>query len=146
MLKKEQILVVEDDPQVAEILQWNLYAEGYLVKVVEDGLRALRAFDEERPALVTIDLNVPTVSGFRLVQLFKRHAPDLPVVVVTASMFEEAEDAAQAGADDFITKPFDPYQLVRRVNFLLRRSGVSPNVSQQPPALPKRVSLSVRAS
>ena len=146
MLKKEQILVVEDDPQVAEILQWNLYAEGYLVKVVEDGLSALRAFDEERPALVTIDLNVPTVSGFRLVQLFKRHAPDLPVVVVTASMFEEAEDAAQAGADDFITKPFDPYQLVRRVNFLLRRSGVSPNVSQQPPALPKRVSLSVRAS
>lgn len=146
MLKKEQILVVEDDPQVAEILQWNLYAEGYIVKVVEDGLRALRAFDEERPALVTIDLNVPTVSGFRLVQLFKRHAPDIPVVVVTASMFEEAEDAAQAGADDFITKPFDPYQLVRRVNFLLRRSGVSPNVSQQPPALPKRASLSVRAS
>ncbi|HUX86499.1 MAG TPA: response regulator transcription factor [Chloroflexota bacterium] len=122
MLKRERILVVEDDPQVAEILQWNLFAAGYAVTIVHDGLAALRAFDEERPSLVTIDLNVPTVSGFRLLNVFKHSAPDVPVLVITASAFEEVEDIARDGADDFVTKPFDPHQIVRKVEFHLRRS------------------------
>jgi len=139
MLKSERILVVEDDPQVAEILQWNLYAAGYRVTVVEDGLAALRAFDEERPALVTIDLNVPTVSGFRLVELFKRYAPDVPVLVVTALMFEEAEEIARAGADDFVTKPFDPYQLVRKIEYHLRRQDAPRPATPLPAqALPRK--------
>lgn len=122
MLKRERILVVEDDPQVAEILQWNLYAAGYPVTIVQDGLAALHAFDEERPSLVTIDLNVPTISGFRLLNVFKHSAPDVPVLVITASAFEEVEDIARDGADDFVTKPFDPYQIVRKVEYHLRRS------------------------
>lgn len=127
MLKSERILVVEDDPQVAEILQWNLFAAGYPVTVVEDGLAALRAFDDIRPALVTIDLNLPTVSGFRLVELFKRYAPSVPILVVTALAFEEAEEIARAGADDFVTKPFDPYQLVRKIEYHLHRQ-LSPRI------------------
>jgi DNA-binding response OmpR family regulator len=119
MLKDQRILVVEDDPQVAEIIEWNLFAAGYAVTVVPDGLAALRAFDEERPALVAIDLNLPEVSGHRLVELFKRQAPDVPVLVVTASAFEEAEDTAHAGVNDFITKPFDPYHLLQKVDYHL---------------------------
>ncbi len=119
MLKDQRVLVVEDDPQVGEIIQWNLFAAGYPTTVVEDGLSALRMFDEIRPALITIDLNVPEVSGFRLVELFKRHAPNVPVIVVTALAFEEAEEIARVGVDDFVTKPFDPYQLVEKVDYLL---------------------------
>lgn len=133
MLKNERILVVEDDSQVAEILQWNLFAAGYRVTVVQDGLAALRAFDEEHPALVTIDLNVPTVSGFRLVELFKRYAPSVPVLVVTALTFEEAEEIARAGADDFVSKPFDPYQLVCKIEYHLQRKN-TPRIAAAPTA------------
>ncbi|HVC34063.1 MAG TPA: response regulator [Chloroflexota bacterium] len=135
MLKNERILVVEDDPQVAEILQWNLFAAGYQVTVVQDGLAALRSFDDERPALVTIDLNVPTVSGFRLVELFKRYAPSVPVLVVTALAFEEAEEIARAGADDFVTKPFDPYQLVRKIEYHLHHKA-SLQITEAPTSPP----------
>ena len=115
-MSNERILVVEDDPEFAEVLQYNLTAAGYEVVVAHDGLEALRSFDAQRPSLITIDLNVPTVSGFRLVELFKRNAPDIPVVVITASAFEEAEEVIRSRVDDFLTKPFDPEVLVHLVD------------------------------
>ncbi len=118
----ERILVVEDDPQVAEIICWNLRAAGYPVTVVADGLAAIQAFDREHPALVTVDLMLPSVSGFRLVALFKRERPEVPVLVVSALTFEEADDAARAGADDFVTKPFDPRTLVEKIDYHLHRA------------------------
>lgn len=124
----ERILVVEDDPQVAEIIGWNLLAAGYLVTVVTDGLEAMQAFDREHPALVTVDLMIPSVSGFRLVALFKRERPEVPVLVVTALTFEEAEETARAGADDFITKPFDPGILVQKIDYHLHRAPVPSDV------------------
>ncbi len=120
---KAKILVVEDDPEIAEALQLNLESAGHQVLVATDGLEALRIFDQERPDLATIDLGLPKVSGFRLVELMKRPVPPgpVPIIVVTALSFEEGEDAARAGADDFITKPLDPRDLVRKVEFLLAR-------------------------
>ncbi len=146
MLKTERILVVEDDPQVAEILQWNLFAAGYQVTVVQDGLAALRAFDDERPALVTIDLNVPSVSGFRLVELFKRHAPQIPILVVTALAFEEAEEIARAGAEDFVTKPFDPYQLVRKIEYHLHRDKTAPSTPPPLSPTPSRIKPAIEVA
>ncbi len=119
MPRSNHILVVEDDPHVAEIIQTNLLAAGMRTTVVPDGLEALRAFDEKSPTLVTMDLNVPEVSGFRLLRLFKKFAPQLPVIVVTASEFQEAEEIARAGADAFITKPFEPERLVYMIRDLL---------------------------
>jgi DNA-binding response OmpR family regulator len=140
MAEKERILVVEDDPAFADLLQLHLAAAGYVVRVSVDGLAALRAFEEERPALVTLDLALPAISGFRLVQLFKRRRPEIPVLVVTALAFEEAEDTAYAGADDFLTKPFDPDQLVQKVEFHLRpsRRRPSPAVPTAGPSSPSR--------
>jgi DNA-binding response OmpR family regulator len=129
MYGTERILVVEDDPQVAEIICWNLFAAGYAATLVADGLDALRTFDEEHPALVTLDLLIPTVSGFRLVELFKRERPQTPILVVTALTFEEAEEAARSGADDFITKPFDPRTLVQKIDYHLRRLRLPAAVS-----------------
>lgn len=135
MLKDQRILVVEDDLQMAEIIEWNLSEAGFSVTVVNDGVTALRKFDEERPSIVTIDLNVPEVSGFRLVKLFKRFAQDVPVIVVTAASFEEAEDIARDGADDFLAKPFDPKQLVKKVEYHLAQ-GRRINTAALVPARP----------
>ena len=138
MLKDQRILVVEDDLQMAEIIEWNLSAAGHPVTVVNDGVTALRKFDEENPGVVTIDLNVPEVSGFRLVKLFKRYAPDVPVIVVTAASFEEAEDIAHDGADDFLAKPFDPRHLVQKVDYHLERvrQKREARVMPPPPTIP----------
>jgi DNA-binding response OmpR family regulator len=146
MLKDQRILVVEDDLQMAEIIEWNLLAAGYPVTVVNDGVTALRKFDEELPSVVTIDLNVPVVSGFRLVKLFKRFAPNVPVIVVTAASFEEAEDIARDGADDFLAKPFDPRQLLQKVDYHMERAGRAhgtPVLPTPPTILPSRLTVKV---
>lgn len=136
MTAKKRVLVIEDDPQLGDIIQWNLRLAGFEPILVDDGLAALVSFDRDPPALVTIDLNVPSVSGFRLVEIFKRHAPHVPVIVVTALSFEEAEDTARAGADDFVNKPFDPQQLLQKVAYHLNQ----PRSFDQllPTALPSR--------
>jgi DNA-binding response OmpR family regulator len=86
-------------------------------------LEALYALDRITPQAVLLDLNVPQVSGFRLIQLLKQRAdtPQVPVVVITALSFQEAEEAVRAGADDFVTKPFLPEEVVGRVDRVIAR-------------------------
>jgi DNA-binding response OmpR family regulator len=121
--KHRKVLIVEDEPGMAEILRLNLQLSDYDVTIAPDGLQALQAFEELKPDLVTIDLNVPKLSGFRLFRLFKQAntTTPVPVVVITASDFEEAEEVVDAGADDFVTKPFDPAELIGKVDFILSR-------------------------
>jgi two-component system response regulator AdeR len=138
MLKNERVLVVEDDAQLAEVIEWHLFVAGYPVTGVDDGLAALHAFDELHPALVTIDLNVPEVSGFRLLTLFKRRAPDVPIIIVTGSTFEEVEEIAKAGANDFITKPFDPYELVQKIQYHLNQLDRRPDDFPGAPSIGER--------
>jgi DNA-binding response OmpR family regulator len=133
------ILIIEDDPQVAEIIECNLRAAGIRTMLVTTGLDALCALDRVHPSLVTMDLNLPEVSGFRLLRVFKKYAPHVPVIVVTAYQFQEAEETAQAGADDFITKPFDPANLVKKIQRLLDRpaaSAVRPTLESEGSRLP----------
>jgi len=120
------ILVVEDDGDLAEIIECNLLGAGYAVVTAADGLHALQVFETVEPRLVILDLVLPTISGFRLIQLFKRLRPDTPVIVATALQFEEAEDAVRAGADDFVTKPFDPSVIIAKVNHFLNLANQRP--------------------
>lgn len=122
---KPKILIVEDEPGMAEILRLNLQASNYGVVVAADGLRALQVFESEAPDLVTLDLDVPKVSGYRLIRLFKQagSSSPVPVIVITASDYEEAEEVVDAGADDFITKPFDPAELVEKIDYVLSRNS-----------------------
>src|SRR6266545_1765635 len=92
------------------------------ILIVEDEA-ALYELERESPTLVLLDLHLPQVSGFRLIQLLKQRAdaPRVPVMVITALSFPEAEEAVRAGADDFITKPFLPDEVVTRVERLLER-------------------------
>ncbi len=122
---KGQVLVVEDEPGLADVLAVHLQASGYEPVIASDGLEALYALDRATPRAVLLDLHLPQVSGFRLMQLLKQRpdAPRVPVIVITALSFQEAEEAIRAGADDFITKPFLPAEVVTRVDRVLERAG-----------------------
>lgn len=123
--ERPKILIVEDEQGMLDILLENLVDAGYEVVVARDGVQAWQTFERERPDLVTLDLNIPKMSGFRLIQLLKQGLPpqyeSVPVIVVTGLDYEEAEEVAMAGADDFITKPFDPLELVGKVQAVLAR-------------------------
>jgi DNA-binding response OmpR family regulator len=111
------VLVVEDEPGLTEVLALHLRAAGYDPVVAGDGLEALHALDRTIPVAIVLDLHLPQVSGFRLLEVLKQR-PDtasVPVLVLTALSFAEAREVARAGADDFLTKPFDPTEVVRRV-------------------------------
>ncbi len=118
-MAQRTVLVVEDEPGLAELFRLNLEAAGYHVLVAEDGRSGLDLFRTSHPALVTLDLKLPEVSGFRLIKLFKQPPDAVPVIVVTALDYTEAEEVVRAGADDFLTKPFEPATLVERVRFHL---------------------------
>src|SRR6266545_705708 len=120
---RRRVLIVEDEPGLAEVLSLHLAAAGFETGVCHDGLSALYELERTAPSLVLLDLHLPQVSGFRLIQLLKQRsdAPRIPVMVITALSFPEAEEAVRAGADDFITKPFLPDEVVTRVERLLER-------------------------
>ena len=122
------ILVVEDSFPLMEAMALTLEGLGYRVVRASDGKEALDKFEAEDPDLVVLDLKLPVVSGFRLLRIFKGSADGrkVPVIVVTAMDFEEAEEVAAAGADDFLSKPFHVDQLVRKVRFILGQPQLSP--------------------
>jgi DNA-binding response OmpR family regulator len=144
MTPRGDVLVVEDDPRISQLLTWKLREAGYPVTVAADGLAALRAFDTAPPALVTLDLTLPAVSGFRLIHLFKRDRPEIPVLVVSGLTFEEAEEVARAGADDFLTKPIDLAALLRKVEYFIHRHGA--HHEGEPPGPERRMLYSALTS
>ena len=119
------ILIVEDDAAIVTLLSYNLEAAGFRPIVARDGAEGLLKVEEEAPDLVILDWMLPLVSGVEVCRRLRR-APatrDLPVIVLTARG-EEADklQGLDSGADDFITKPFSPAELVARVRALLRRA------------------------
>lgn len=122
---KPNILIVEDDAAIVTLLSYNLEASGFRPIVARDGAEGLLKVEEEAPDLVILDWMLPLVSGVEVCRRLRR-APvtrDLPVIVLTARG-EEADklQGLDSGADDFITKPFSPAELVARVRALLRRA------------------------
>lgn len=118
----ERILIVEDDPQIAEVLTAYLRHEGYQTTHCLDGEEALRVFRQWQPALVLLDYMLPRLSGSDVLAAIRR-AGDVPVIMVTA-VNEEAEKlgALRYGADDYVVKPFNPKEVVARVRVVLRRT------------------------
>jgi DNA-binding response OmpR family regulator len=132
---KGAVLLVEDESGLADVLAVHLQAAGYAPVMAPDGLTALHALDRTLPAAVVLDLHVPQVSGFRLLEVLKQRpeTAGVPVLVLTALSFAEARGVARAGADAFLTKPFDPAEVVRRVERLVHGSSAS----NSPPRLAK---------
>ncbi|MEV7069882.1 MULTISPECIES: response regulator transcription factor [unclassified Streptomyces] len=117
------VLVAEDDEMQAELIRRSLLAEGHTATVVHDGRAALDAVRRVAPDLVVLDLMLPVIDGFGVCRVLRRDA-DVPVVMLTA---RSAEDdvllGLELGADDYMTKPYSPRELMARIRTVLRRSG-----------------------
>ena len=135
------VLVVEDDPTVAEVVVSYLRHAGLEATHVDDGAKALPAFKATSPDLVVLDLMLPNVDGLEICRQLRALDPPanaVPVVMLTA-LGEEGDRVAGlvVGADDYVTKPFSPRELVLRVQSVLRRSAAArePAPPGQPPEL-----------
>jgi DNA-binding response OmpR family regulator len=116
------VLVVDDDPTVSDVVRRYLERAGLGVTLAADGPAGLRAFEAERPDLVVLDLMLPGLDGLEVCRRLRARAGDVPIVMLTA-LGEEADRVLglQLGADDYVTKPFSPRELVLRVQSVLRR-------------------------
>jgi DNA-binding response OmpR family regulator len=120
-----RVLVVEDDPTVAEVVTRYLEREGFAVESVGDGNEALARTDAQLPDLVVLDIMLPGLDGLEVCRRLRSRAP-IPVVMLTARGTEEDRVLGlDLGADDYVSKPFSPRELTARVKAVLRRAGGS---------------------
>ena len=126
-----RILIVEDEPSLADSVRYNLEREGYEVTIATDGRVAIEAFRSEHPALVILDLMLPEISGLDVCRTI-RDESDVPIIMVTAKDSEaDKVTGLELGADDYVTKPFSVRELVSRVRAHLRRAKMRvPDVTQ----------------
>jgi DNA-binding response OmpR family regulator len=116
-----QILVVEDDRKTADLIKLYLERAGFEVRVAHDGQRALEMVDQQRPDLLILDLMLPKVDGLDVCMAVQA-VNAVPVIMLTARTTEDDKLAGlESGADDYVTKPFSPRELVARVRAVLRR-------------------------
>lgn len=126
------VLVVDDDPYVSDVVARYLERAGYQVTRARDGPEALAEFHRDRPDLVVLDLMLPRIDGLEVCRRLRRQAGTVPMIMLTA-LGEEADRVVglQLGADDYVTKPFSPRELVLRVQSVLRRTA-GPATSPEP--------------
>jgi DNA-binding response OmpR family regulator len=125
-----RILVVEDDPSVQKALKRLFETEGYMVEVQNNGKSALESFQASPPAMIILDLRLPQLSGSDLCKVVKAETPTLPIVVLSAT--SDVSDKVlllELGADDYVTKPFSPRELLARVRAALRHTSRTASVS-----------------
>lgn len=121
---KKTILVVDDEADIRDLLRYNLEQEGYLVDIAEDGQRALDKISQQKPDLILLDLMIPGVSGLDLCKHMKKHShlETVPIIMISAKSSEtDVIVGLELGADDYITKPFSPKEVVARVKAIFRR-------------------------
>ena len=120
------MLTIEDDPDIRQLLQTLLRREGYEVSEASSGRDGLRAFHETRPDVVILDLGLPDLDGWQVLERI-RDMSEVPVLVVTARSSERDKvRGLNAGADDYLTKPFSQVELLARLQAIRRRRGVAP--------------------
>lgn len=123
-MRDDYILVVDDEEDILELIEYNLSKEGYSIECVTSGEAALDMIKQRRPKLILLDLMLPGTTGIDVCKIVKQHpnTRQIPIVIVSARG-EEADivTSLELGADDYITKPFSPRILMARIRALLRR-------------------------
>jgi DNA-binding response OmpR family regulator len=128
-------LIVDDDRVLADVVAFTLRRQGFQVILAHDGEAALRCWVEEQPDLIVLDVNMPKMNGFEVCRRI-RDVADIPILLLTVrSEEDDIVRGLELGADDYITKPFSPRQLVARAQAILRRAGktLTPAVRQVGP-------------
>src|SRR5512140_737180 len=130
-----QIVIVEDEPNISEVVSLYLNRAGYQVQVYSDGLAAQEGFSHGTPDLVILDIMLPGVAGFSLIHTL-RDRSEVPIILLT-SRREESDRIAglELGADDYVVKPFSPQELVSRVRAVLRRVSKEGKDSTEAPVV-----------
>jgi two-component system, OmpR family, response regulator ResD len=127
------VLVVDDEPTIAEVVARYLERAGYRTRVAADGLEAIAAAASQRPDLVVLDLMLPGLDGLEVMRRLREADRDRIAVILLTAKGEESDRVVglRLGADDYVVKPFSPAELVARVDAVLRRLQTSP--AQEPP-------------
>lgn len=123
----DTVLIVEDSRAMQRTLQRLFESDGLAVRIASDGVAGLEAFRKQTPSVVVLDLKLPRLPGKELCRAFKSHAAGVPIVVLSANA--DVEDKVlllELGADDYVTKPFSPKELLARVRRAMRRGGPVP--------------------
>ena len=125
----EKILVVDDDTNICELLRLYLEKEGYVVKIVNDGVSAINAFKQENPDLTLLDIMIPKLDGWQVCREIRKFS-DKPIIMLTAKgeTFDKVL-GLELGADDYVTKPFDTKEVVARIKAVLRRTAPASDTS-----------------
>ncbi len=126
-MSKETVLVIEDEPDIAELVQYNLEREGYRVLVAKDGETGLRDAATRAPDIVLLDIMLPGMDGLEVCRRLRDEPTTeaIPLIILTARSEEtDVVVGLELGADDYVPKPFSPRELVARVRALLRRTAV----------------------
>jgi len=133
-MSDKTILVVDDEPHIVELARLYLTNENYNVEVARTGGQALSKFSSVKPALIVLDLMLPEVDGYEVCRRIRRES-DVPIIMLTARSDDVDKIVGlELGADDYLTKPFNPRELVARVKAVLRRAS-QPQAKQSKPAM-----------
>jgi DNA-binding response OmpR family regulator len=126
VITEDRILVVEDEPMVAEVVERYLRRDGHAVRVVDNGVAALDAFEQFQPDLIVLDVMLPGIDGLEVCRRLRARS-HTPIIMLTARG-EELDKLVglELGADDYVTKPFSPRELAARVKAVLRRTNRAP--------------------
>jgi len=119
-----KILVVEDDTSTAELIKFTLETKGLKVDLAGDGGEAVKKVRINTPDLIILDIMLPTMDGFQVCEIIKHNVlyQNLPIIMLSAKVRrEDISMGLEKGADEYITKPFDPNQLVERISFYLSK-------------------------
>lgn len=120
---KQKVLIVDDELSIQELIRFNLEQSGFETEVASDGITAIEVFESYRPDLIVLDLMLPGKDGYDVCKEIRRTS-NVPIIMLTAKETElERVLGLELGADDYITKPFSPLELVARIKAVLRRAS-----------------------
>ncbi|MDA7674316.1 response regulator transcription factor [bacterium] len=125
----ETILIIEDEIDIANLVRFNFERNGYSVDIAHDGREGLEKILKNQPNLVILDLMLPEIDGYKILKKMQRdtRSHSIPVIMLTAkSQIDDRLKGLELGADDYITKPFSPKELILRAQAILKRNRVTP--------------------